>query len=165
MKGKRQRIRVCEAAFLILLGYIKSVNASSANHTWQMYKKMHFDPVKLKEELRAKYIPKTGRQISRKFNDAELFLRKLMMLYGDTMPTAEGTNATGTKHRKILPYESRNALWREYTWTSEIEKTHPDDIAKKTLFYKVFASLKDEVRLLGCKGTYCIITCVVSYLT
>jgi len=43
LKGKKQNTRVCEAAFLILLGYIKSTNASSANHMWQGYKKLFFE--------------------------------------------------------------------------------------------------------------------------
>ena len=37
---KQQVIRICEAAFLQLLGYIKTPNASSANHMWQEHKKV-----------------------------------------------------------------------------------------------------------------------------
>ena len=93
-----------------------------------------------------------GRLRSRKFLNAESFLKEMMQTCGDTMPSPEGTNAFGDTHRKILPYETVKSLYREYQWQCEISKTHPDEIAKETLFLKVFNSLKDEIRLLGCKG-------------
>ena len=95
-----------------------------------------------------------GRKKSVKYMNAEEFLRDMMEVYGDTMPTAEGTNSTGTKQRKILPYETIKALHREYLWQRSIEKTHPKEIARKTCFAKVFQSMEDEIRLLGCKGIY-----------
>ena len=149
---KKQTTRVCEAAFLILLGYIKSTNASSANHMWHTYKKIYFDHDKTLKDIRANAAMGHGRRKSRKFINAEVFLRLMMQIYGDTMPTSEGTNSAGDKERKILPYESLKSLYQEYLWQSAIEKTHPDEIAKKTLFAKVYQSLKDEIRLLGCKG-------------
>ncbi len=76
----------------------------------------------------------------------------MMQVYGDTMPTAEGISGTTAKARKIVPYETKKALYQEYLWQCRIDRTHPDDIGKKTLFYKVYAAMKDEVRLLGCKG-------------
>ena len=76
----------------------------------------------------------------------------MMKVYGDTMPTVKGTSATSNKERKILPYETKKSLYREYRWQCALDHTHPDDIAKKTVFYEVFKDLKDEIRLLGCKG-------------
>ena len=155
LKGKKQNTRVCEAAFLILLGYIKSTNASSANHMWQGYKKLFFENRTL-SDIRGGNRQKKGegRKKSRKFINAEVFLRLMMQIYGDTMPTTEGTSSDGDKERKILPYESLKSLYQEYRWQCSIEKTHPDDIAKKTLFVKVYKSMKDEIRLLGCKGIF-----------
>ena len=94
----------------------------------------------------------TGRRKSRKWINAEVFFRLMMEIYGDAMPTAEGVSTTPGKLRKILPYESKKALYQEYIWQCRINKTHPTEIAKATLFAKVFQSLKDELRLLGCKG-------------
>ena len=149
---KRQRIRICEAAFLILLGYINSRNASSANLMWQSYKKLYFDPTKTMADLRNAVTYKHGKRKSRKWINAEVFFRLMMEVYGDAMPTAEGVSTTGGKLRKILPYESKKSLYREYLWQCQINKTHPTEIAKATLCAKVFKSLKDEIRLLGCKG-------------
>ena len=137
---------------MILLGYIKSKNASSANKTWQTYKKLYLDPTATISEIRGS-IPKLGRRKSRKYCNAEVFLRLMMKIYGDTMPTFEGTSSTD-KVRKVLPYETKKSLYREYLWQCSVDFTHPDDIAKKTLFYEVFKALKDEIRLLGCKGKY-----------
>ena len=151
VQGQQQKISICEASFLILLGYIKSKNASSANQTWQTYKKYYFDGSTTLADMRRRS-PAVGRRKSRKWVNAESFIRFMMELYGDTMPTAEGTSGATAKARKIVPYETKKALFKEYSWQCTIDRTHPDDIAKKTLFYKVYVSLKDEVRLLGCKG-------------
>ena len=64
---KKQTTRVCEAAFLILLGYIKSTNASSANHMWHTYKKKYFDHDKTLKDIRANAAMGHVRRKSRKF--------------------------------------------------------------------------------------------------
>ena len=151
-KGIRQKIRVCEAAFLILLGYINSRDASSANSMWQSYKRLFFEPESAVAEVRKSVTLKFGKRKSRKWISAEVFFRFMMEIYGDAIPTAEGTSSSGTSIRKILPYESKKSLYREYIWQCEMNNTHPSEIAKQTLFHKVYNSLKDEVRLLGCKG-------------
>jgi len=97
---------------------------------------------------------RNGKRVSRKWVNAEEYLRDMMTIYGDTMPTEEGTNATGDKSRKILPYETAKAIHRECLWQCSINRTPPNEIAQKTLFAKVFASMKDEIRLLGCKGMF-----------
>ena len=173
INGKKALVRVCEGSFLQLLGYIRSANASSANHMWQAFKKIHFRDKKIDSEKSdsedessadsssengqpKRKLPrlKLGRKKSLKYVNAEAFLRDMMEIYGDTMPTSEGTNSTGDKQRKILPYETVKSLHREYLWQCSIEKTHPKLIARKTCFAKVFLSLQDEIRLLGCKGMY-----------
>ena len=121
---------------------------------WQTYKKLYFDPEKTLADIQSNLLKGHGKRKSRKFINAEVFLRLMMQIYGDTMPTSEGTNSAGDKERKILPYESLKSLYQEYLWQSAIDKTHPDEIAKKTLFAKVYTSLKDEIRLLGCKGKF-----------
>ena len=150
--NKREKIRICEAAFLILLGYINSRDASKANSMWQSYKKIFFDPTKTMADIRASVTYKHGKRKSRKWINAEVFFRLMMEIYGDAMPTAEGVSAAGNRLRKILPYESKKSLYREYLWQCQINRTHPTEIAKATLFTRVFKSLKDEIRLLGCKG-------------
>lgn len=138
---------------------------------WRAYKKLHFkagenqgygsdsDSSSSGEDGQSKSkLPRLnlGKKRSVKYLNAESFLREMMEIYGDTMPTLEGTNATGEKQRKILPYETIKSLHREYIWQRTIEKVHPSEIAKKTCFTKVFLSMKDEIRLLGCKGIYIV---------
>ena len=132
--GKRQLIRICEASFLILLGYINSRNASDANLMWQSYKKTFYDPTQSMNDIRANIRIRIGRRKSRKWINAEVFFRLMMQVYGDAMPTAEGTDSTGRKVRKILPYESKKSLYKEYLWQCEVDRTHPTEIAKVTLF-------------------------------
>jgi hypothetical protein len=146
--------KICEASFLIVLGLINSHSASNANNMWKAYKKIHFNPTaeqkaKVEEEIKAI----RGRQPSEKYLDAEEFLRRIMRMYGDTMPTKEGTNKDG-KTVWIVPYETQDSLYSEYMWEAKILRKLPKRIAKKTCFKKVFKSLEDEIRLLGCKGTY-----------
>ena len=120
---------------------------------WKAYKKVHFDPTaarkaKLEQEIKEKL---GGKRTSEKFRDAEEFIRRIMRMYGDTMPTKEGTNKDG-KTVWIVPYETQDSLFQEYMWEAKILRKLPKKIAKKTCFKKVFKSLEDEIRLLGCKG-------------
>jgi hypothetical protein len=135
------------------MGLINSNNASDANNMWKAYKKVHFDDkeaqkVKLENEIKAKL---GGRVTSEKFNDANEFIRRIMRMYGDTMPTKEGVNKDG-KTVWIVPYETRDSLFEEYMWEAKILRKIPRKIAKKTCFMKAFKALEDEIRLLGCKG-------------
>lgn len=147
-----QRRRVCEASFLFMLGLIRSQNASSANSMWKAYKKFLFEggirKVKL-DLIDAKR--KDGRAKSEKLIDAELFIRKIMLLYGDTLPTAEGTNAKG-ETVYVIPYERVKDLFNEYVFDADLYKTPPSKVARYTCFRKAFKSLEDQIRLLGCKG-------------
>jgi hypothetical protein len=147
--------KICEASFLIILGLINNHSASNANNMWKAYKKIHFDPAteqkaKIEQQMKAQL---GGRQPSEKFRDAEEFLKRIMRMYGDSMPTKEGTNKDG-KTVWIVPYETQGSLYQEYIWEAKILKKIPKKIAKKTCFKKVFKSLEDEIRLLGCKGVY-----------
>ena len=119
---------------------------------WQSYKKVFFEPEKTINDIRSSIRLRMGRKKSRKWVNAEVFFRLMMQVYGDTMPTSEGTDSKTYKNRKILPYESKKALYTEYVWQCQVDRTHPTEIAKKSLFEKVYKSLKDEIRLLGCKG-------------
>ena len=119
---------------------------------WQSYKKVYYEPEKTIDDIRANVRLRVGRKKSRKWVNAEVFFRFMMQIYGDAMPTSEGTGSTTNKIRKILPYESKKSLYTEYIWQCQVDRTHPTEIAKKTLFVKVYKSLKDEIRLLGCKG-------------
>ena len=156
---------ICEAAFLFQLGYIRCRDASTANAMWRAVKKFHFDgglnEVKIAIEARRK----DGRTKSAKLIDCELFLRKQMRLYGDTLPTAEGTNIDG-KAIYVLPYETVKALHVEYLFDADLNRTDPSCIGKYTVFRKAFKSLEKEIRLLGCKGSklkyyHFLIICIV----
>lgn len=124
---------------------------------WQTYKTNFYEPGKTMADIRNSIKQGFGKRKSRKWINAEVFLRLMMQIYGDTMPTSEGTDSTTNKERKILPYETKKSLYKEYMWQCEADRTHPTEIAKETLFNKVFTSMKDEIRLLGCKGIQMII--------
>ena len=125
---------------------------------WKEYKKFHLGgklkAFKTVEEIK-KEINKgiSTRQPSDKFNDCIVYLRRLMRLYGDTMPTKEGTNKDG-KTVYILPYETVDSLFEEYSLDSKIKRKSPAHIAQRTCFSKAYESIKDEIRLLGCRGTF-----------
>jgi hypothetical protein len=120
---------------------------------WKKYKKFHLEGKRLYKSLgEVKREVISGlRQPSDKLNDATTFLRRLMRLYGDTMPTKEGTNKDG-KTVYILPYETVDNLFEEYSWDAKINRKPPAHIAQRTCFSKAYEKLKDEIRLLGCRG-------------
>ena len=147
--GKQRYI--CEAAFLFQLGYIRGRDASTANAMWRATKKFHFDGGMQAVRIAIEARRKDGRAKSAKLIDCELFIRKIMRLYGDTLPTAEGTNAEG-KMVHVIPYETVKGLYSEYLFDAELSRTDPSCIGKYTVFRKAFKILRDEIRLLGCKG-------------
>jgi hypothetical protein len=76
-----------------------------------------------------------------------------MLRYGDTLPTAAGTNEDG-KTVYVVPFETVKSLYTEYKFESELNRTDPSIIGKYTTFRKAFKSLDKEIRLLGCKGNH-----------
>jgi hypothetical protein len=151
--GKQRYI--CEAAFLFQLGYTRGRDASDANAMWRAVKKFHFGgvhDVNIILEARRN----GGRKKSEKFMDAELYIRKAKLLYGDTLPTAEGTNSEGNPVH-VIPYETVKSFFVEYKFDAELNRTDASKIAKYQCFRKVFKSMEKEIRLLGCKGKQSII--------
>ena len=73
-------------------------------------------------------------------------------MFGDKLPTKEGTNKDG-KPVYVLPYERSKDFFQAYLFDSELARTHPSKIARYTCFRKAFKSLETEIRLLGCKGS------------
>ena len=137
------------------LGYTRGRDASDANAMWRAVKKFHFggaQDINMILEARRN----GGRKKSEKYLDAELFIRKAKLLYGDTLPTAEGTNSEG-KPVYVIPYETVKSFFVEYKFDAELNRTDASKIAKYQCFRKVFKSMEDEIRLLGCKGKPSII--------
>ena len=123
---------------------------------WRAVKRFHFGGISdVNILIEAKR--KDGRKKSAKLMDAELFIRKLMQLYGDTLPTAEGTNEEG-KPVYVVPYETVKSFFEEYKFDADLNRTDPSKIARYTTFRKAFKSLSKEIRLLGCKGKIQMIT-------
>jgi hypothetical protein len=151
--GKKRRI--CEAAFLFQLGYIRGRDASHANSMWRAYKRFHFDGGMKDVNILIEAGRKDGRKKSLKFMDCELFIRKSISLYGDTMPTAEGTNDDGNPVW-VLPYETVKSFFEEYKFDAELNRTDPSQVGKFAVFRKAFKSLDKEIRLLGCKGKFAL---------
>jgi hypothetical protein len=151
IKDKFGKLRlICEGAFLYQLGYIRGRDASTANSMWRAVKRYHFGGMSNVDILlEAKRMD--GRKKSAKLMDAELFIRKIMQLYGDTLPTAEGTNEEGNPVY-VVPYETVKSFFVEYKFDAELNRTDPSSIARYTTFRKAFKSLSKEIRLLGCKG-------------
>ena len=147
--GKQRSI--CEGSFLFQLGYIRGRDASTANAMWRAAKKFHFDGGMTAVRIAIEARRKDGRAKSAKLIDCELFIRKIMRLYGDMLPTAEGTNEDG-KPIYVVPYETVKSLHMEYLFDADLNRTEPSCVGKYTVFRKAFKSLKDEIRLLGCKG-------------
>ena len=73
---------------------------------WKQFKKYHFNPNEDIEKVKQEINQQTGNKtFSEIYMDVEVFLRRIMRLYGDTMPTKKGTNKDG-KPVYVLPYET-----------------------------------------------------------
>lgn len=152
--------RICEAALLFILGYIDTPNASDANPQWLMFKRMKLNESRgVKEDVplrKAWVASQKGIQKSQKHMDAKGFINGLLLDYfGETIPTKEGATEDGeVKEVKILPYETVDQLYEEYTFEHDIQSRPQNTLAKISLFRKVLSSLSKYVKLLRCKGSF-----------
>jgi hypothetical protein len=144
---------ICEGSFLYHLGYTRGRDAHTANSMWRAYKKFHFDGGMQNFNILIEAKRKDGRKKSLKLIDCELFIRKTFQMYGDTLPTAEGTNDDGNPIY-VVPFETVKSFYEEYKFDADLNRTDPSVIGRYTTFRKAFKSLQKEIRLLGCKGSH-----------
>jgi len=83
---------------------------------------------------------------SSKFRHAVAFVEYMSQIFSDAIPTYGNI--------KAIPFESVSELYTEYEHQCQARFTPVNLFARINTFRKAFASLKDSIRLLGCKGSF-----------
>ena len=80
-----------------------------------------------------------------KFRHAVSYIKYISSLFSDTCPTNSQIHA--------LPYETRRQLYDEYRhFCKTTLKLNYNAYAGKECFRQAFESVKDSIKLVGCKG-------------
>lgn len=150
---------VCEAAFLVLLGYQTSKNASDAPAQWRAWKKSFLSPFRTLDEARKKEEDEFMAAGDYKFKTKRDFCaawieEKAAEVGGDTFASEEGATAEGElKNIEVLPWASRPAFYEEFFYEHSVIECMPEwRIPSKHTFYEALIVLKKRFRLMRCKG-------------
>ncbi len=150
---------VCEAAFLVLLGYQTSKNASDAPAQWRAWKKSYLNPFRTVDEARAQADAEFMASGDYKFNSKRDFCvswiqDKAEEIGGDTFASEEGATESGElKNIEVLPWCTKPAFYEEFHFEQTVINRVPEwRVPSADTFYRALRSLKKRFRLMRCKG-------------
>lgn len=149
---------VCEAAFLILLGFQLSKSASDAPSQWRSAKKHFCYPSqKLDEAKKAfeiKFLKSGEYTCTTKGGLAKAWIEDKAKEYGsDAFASAEGATDDGDlKDIVILPYMKPSLMYKDFIVEMEIFKVPIGIVPSYDVFKRKFSTMKKKYRLMRCKG-------------
>jgi hypothetical protein len=167
--------RVCEAAFLNLLGLMNSPNASDAPNQWRRLKEYVSSG---KDILGIEYstvpVQNTIKGENRlKFNGAVAFIEYFAKNFGDTIPDEHGKfkdifsilfihklniysyNLTGGPNVYVAPFVDFKSFFNEYKYYAAHHFHRPETVASFATFKRAFANCATcGIKKLKAKGTF-----------
>ena len=139
--------KVCEAGMLNLLGLFVSKNYSEANNQWKRLKKEFLNGTASDGFSEKDAAKDFSNDFQAKAGHATAYIHKVANTFSDSTPTSDFAK---NNEVKVLPYDDVKSFYVEYRANCGQEHL----VAKETCFRAAFGRMNDEVKLLGCKGSF-----------